>query len=78
MRFVLRGCCDSSIISVKMLLILTFGFGKIGGYWSRRHVHAVCFSGFSAMFDLSKGGCQNFRMVSLEYKQYKHSSAVIS
>ena len=32
------------------------GFSIIGGYWSRRHFHAVCFSGFSAMLDLYMGG----------------------
>ena len=30
----------------------------IGGYWSRPHIQAVCFSGFSAMLDLNMGGCQ--------------------
>ena len=34
------------------------GFSIIGGYWSRRHLHAVCFSEFSAMLDLYMGGCQ--------------------
>ena len=31
-------------------------FSLIGGYWSRRHIHAVYFSGFSAMLDLYMGG----------------------
>ena len=34
------------------------GFSIIGGYWSRRNFHAVCFSGFSAMLDLYMGGGQ--------------------
>ena len=34
------------------------GLSIIGGYWSRRHFHAVCFSGFSAMLDLYMGDCQ--------------------
>ena len=34
------------------------GFSIIGWYWSGRHIHAVCFSGFSAMLDLYMGGCQ--------------------
>ena len=38
--------------------LLNFGFSVIGGYWSRRHFHAVCFSEFSAMLDLYMGGCQ--------------------
>ena len=33
------------------------GFSIIGGYWSRRHLHAGCFSGISAMLDLYMGGC---------------------
>ena len=37
--------------------VTSFGFSIVGGYWSRRHIHEVCFSGFSAMLDLSMGGC---------------------
>ena len=37
---------------------LLLGFSIVEGYWSRRHIHAVCFSGFAAMSNLSMGGCQ--------------------
>ena len=38
-------------------LNITLGFSIIGGYGSRQHFHAVCFTGFSAMLDLYMGGC---------------------
>ena len=41
----------------KVVIDNIFGFCIIGGYWSRRHIHATYFSEFSAMLDLSKGGC---------------------
>ena len=28
-----------------------WGFSIFGGYWSKRHIHAVCFAGFSTEFD---------------------------
>ena len=31
---------------------ICLGFSIIGGYWSRRHFHAVCFLEFWAMLDL--------------------------
>ena len=47
------------MMMIEMLIIEKIrGFSIIGGYWPRRHFHAVCFSGFSAMLDLYMGGCQ--------------------
>ena len=37
---------------IELFLKRNFGFSIIGGYWSRLHFLAVCFSGFSAMLDL--------------------------
>ena len=45
-----------------------FGFSIIGGYWWRRHFHAVCVSGFSALLDLYVGGCQ--AALSSEFQNY--------
>ena len=42
----------------KIYIIVFWGFSIIGGNWPRRHFHAVCFSGFSAMLDLYMGDCQ--------------------
>ena len=33
---------------IELPISLKFGFGIVSRYWSRRHIYAVCFSGFSA------------------------------
>ena len=43
---------------VEPIMKILFGFSIIEGYWSKGHIHTICFSGFSVMLDLYVGGCQ--------------------